>query len=96
LAWTCGIFAFIAIRAYQRHIGGVLYKKALKKLNYGLLVIITMSILLQFGTAAIAAIYAWQLGPYVALTQLLVFAIGAGFIYVALGAKDLAKLEKVK
>lgn len=96
LSWMCGLFAFIAIRTYQRHVGGMLYKKALKKFNTGLLIIIAMSIILQFFTAAITSTFAWQLGPLVILTQFLVFAIGAGFIFVALGAKGLTKLEEVK
>ena len=94
--WACGLFAFIALRVYQRHIGGILYRKALKKLNTGILIIITLLIVLQFLTAAVTAIYAWQLGPLVAILQVLVFAIGIGFVYVALGAKGLAKLEEVK
>jgi len=95
-AWVCGFFSFIAIKTYYRHVGGVLYKKALKKLNTGLLIIISLSVFLQFATAAITSIYAWLLGPLVIATQLFVFVIGIGFIYVALGAKGLAKLEEVK
>lgn len=96
VSWACGLFAVVAIWTYQQDIGGVLYKKALKKLNTGLLVIILLAILLQFLTAAVLAIYAWQLGPLVTLIQLIVFAVGVGFIYVALGAKGLARLESAE
>lgn len=94
-SWACGIFAVIAIRTYQKHVGGILYKKALKKFNTGLLIIIIMAIIVQFTTAAVTTTYGWALGPYVLIAQLFVFAIGVGFALVALGAKGLAKLEEV-
>lgn len=96
LAWVCGVFAFIAMRTYQRNIDGLLYKKALLKLNFGVLFIIATSVVLQFLTAAVTALYAWQLGSLVVLLQFFVFAIGAGFVYVALGAKSLIRLEESK
>lgn len=96
IAWICGVFAFIAMRAYQSNIEGVLYKKALSKLNFGILFIIGISVVLQFLTAAITALYAWQLGSLVVMLQFLIFAIGAGFVYVAIGAKRLTKLEDSK
>lgn len=96
LTWICGVFAFIAMRTYQRDIAGVLYRRALSKLNFGLLIIISVSILLQFLTATITTLYAWELGSLVVLLQLLVFAIGGGFALVAIGAKGLSKLEEAK
>lgn len=96
IAWTSGFFAFIAMRVYQQNVEGVLYQKALAKLNYGLIAIIGISILLQFLTAAVATLFAWQLGSLVVLLQLLVFAIGAGFVLVTIGAKGLTRLEEIK
>lgn len=96
LTWAFGMFAFIALKTYNRVIGGVIYKTALKKLSIGMAVIISMSILLQFLTAAITTVFAWELGALVVLLQLLVIAIGIGFLYVAMGARSLTQLEEIK
>lgn len=95
-AWACGVFAFVAIRTYQKNVDGVLYRKALQKLNFGILYIISVSALMQFSNAAVTTYFSWQLGSLAALVQVLVIAIGVGFVYVAVGSKDLAKLEEVK
>ncbi len=96
ITWAAGLFAFLAIRSYHHHVNGVIYKKSLKKLNTGMAIIILTSIALQFLTAAVTAVYAWQLGALVILLQLFVFAIGYGYLCVARGAKGLTKLEEVK
>lgn len=96
LTWAFGVFAFIAMRTYQQDVEGSLYRKALSKLNYGILLVIGSSILLQFLTAAVTTFFAWELGSLVVLVQLLVFSIGAGFVLVAIGAKGLTKLEETE
>lgn len=96
LVWMFGFYAVIWLRAYERSVGGILYKKALKKLNRGLLLVILASIIIQLLTAAVTSIYAWQLGAIVLLLYLLVAVVGGGYLIIALGAKGLAKLEEVK
>lgn len=94
--WTCGFYATLWLRAYEQSVGGVFYKRALKKLNKGFLIVILTSILLQFLTAAVTSIFAWQIGTIALLVYILVFIIGIGYLSIALGSKDLSKLEEIR
>lgn len=96
IAWALGIFSFIALYTYLRNIKGILYRRALIKFDIGLFIIILMSVVQQFLTVAVAARFAWQLGSAAVLVQLLVLIIGLGYAYVALGSKELMRLEDTK
>jgi hypothetical protein len=95
LLWSFGIYATLLLGAYLRNVGGLLYQKALKKMRTGFFLVIITSIGLQFLTAISTAFAGWGLSATLALVYVLLVIIAIGYIYIALGAKGLAKLEEV-
>jgi hypothetical protein len=94
-AWTFGLYAVLFLRTYQKNVGGVLYKQALNKLTKGFLGLIIMTVLLQFISAVSPIILGWVLGAILLILSTLLLAIVICYLYIARGAKDLAKLEDV-
>ncbi len=95
LAWAFGFYAALFLHAYHRGVGGKIYKKALMKLNKGFFVVIIASMLLQFIGAATTVLYGLGLGAALLLLYVLLLFIAVGYVFIALGAKDLAQLEEV-
>jgi hypothetical protein len=93
--WALGFYTTLYLYAYFQNVRGKLYKKSLFKLNIGFFLVILSLIFLQFITAASTTISGWGLGALLALVYLLLLVISIGYIYVAFGAKGLAKLEDV-
>lgn len=96
LAWFFAIGAITNMRSYQEQVRGVIYKKALKYFVVGLTGITLSSVLLQalnsIGTELLIGLGLAQL-----LNVIYFFlAVQAfGFIFMALGAKQLTKIETV-
>lgn len=95
IAWALGFYAVIFMGAYQKHVGGLLYKKALNKLTKGFFLTIVLTIVLQFISAISPIILGWVLTAILLLLVVLLGMIVIGYIYIARGAKGLSKLEEV-
>jgi hypothetical protein len=95
LLWGFGFYATLYLNFYRRNIGGKIYKQALRKLYIGFFIVIMTTVFLQFLTAAGTIISGWALGAILLLLYVLLAVIAIGYVYIALGAKDLAKLEEV-
>lgn len=94
--WGCGFLATLRLHAYQQNVGGKIYKKALRKLNIGFILVILTSIGMQFMTAMAANLVAsWSLATIALLIYFLLLIIASGYIMIALGAKELKKIEEV-
>ena len=95
LVWIFGFYAALYLHAYYQNVRGKLYRKSLMKLTVGFFVVILSTIFLQFLTAASSMIYGWSVGAVMLIVYMLIFIIAVGYVYVALGAKGLVKLEEV-
>jgi hypothetical protein len=95
VTWTLGFYTALLLYEYYQNVRGKLYKKSLMKLNRGYLIVIIATIILQFITAASTSISGWGLGAVMMLFYGLLFIIAVGYLYIAFGAKGLAKLEEV-
>lgn len=93
---VCGALATLLISAYYCNVGGKLYKKALKKLNRGFILVVVALTFIQFIVSLSSMITAWGLASLLILIYVLLISLAAGFIMVARGAKGLARLEEVE
>jgi hypothetical protein len=95
ILWGIGISGVLQLYAYKRTVGGNVYKKSLSKITFGFLAVILANIFVQFLTT-LATIYAgWGLGTILILVYLLLVVVAIGYVFIALGAKGLAKIEEV-
>ena len=94
--WGLGLVSASAIRTYQRHADGILYRQPLARLAVGLLTIIVSLILLQLLTALGPSLVNMGLQAILILVYGLILVYAAGHILVALGARRLAKIEEVR
>lgn len=96
LAWFFGIAAVANMRSYQMKIKGVIYRKALRYLVVGLAGMTLGSILLQ-SLQSLGAEQLVGLGLEKLLGVIYFFLLvqAVGFAFMALGAKQLTKIETV-
>lgn len=95
ITWGLGFYATLWLHTFHKSIGGKIYRKALKRLNTGFFMVILTTILVQFLQSASTHIYGWTLGAIIAFVYLLLFIIALGYILIAIGAKDLNRLEEI-
>lgn len=92
--WFLGLFAIVEIYEYSKRVAGIVYRRAWDRLALGLGSIIAIDILLQYLTT----LYAWTAGLSLAGILLLLYVLlllyAGGFIVVALGTKELMKIEE--
>lgn len=92
--WYTGLMAALYINFYRKNVPGILYKKALRFLAWGIGAVIISSILLQYLTA-MEVITSLSLASLLIIIYGLLIVISAGYILIALGAKRLKRLEEV-
>lgn len=92
--WYTGMISAFYIDFYRKNIGGLLYRRALKFLAWGVGSVIISSIALQYLTALdIAATL--SLRALLVIVYVLLIIISVGYIFIAMGAKRLKQLEEV-
>lgn len=96
ITWGFGFMASAAIRSYQRNAVGILYRKPLARLSAGLFIIILSLTLLQLITALGPSLVHLGLQAILGLLYGLILVYAAGHILVALGARQLSKIEEVR
>jgi hypothetical protein len=95
LAWYIGLKSALYINYYREKVSGVLYKQFLKFLALGITFVVLASIATQFISAVSAGIVNLKLLPLLMLVYVLVAVIAVGYIFIAMGAKRLKKIEEV-
>lgn len=95
LGWFWGFQAVNNILLYQAEVKGKLYKRALSSLAKGLAGILTMTILLRGLQSFTVSLSRWNLGVLLAVIYLLLIIIAVGYAFIAVGAKNLQKLEEL-
>jgi hypothetical protein len=96
IAWFLGVLACINIVKYASHVKGKLYRKALRDLVLGISGIAIFVIVIQLIGFANRYFSNWSLGPILAILYALIILYGIGFVFVASGAKKLARIEAVQ
>lgn len=95
VSWTLGIIAAYNLWNYQKHTNGTIYKAALTNLVTGLLGVTFFSIFLQILTTALISLQNTSLGRLLLLVYIIILLYAVGFLYIAKGAKKLARIEEV-
>lgn len=93
--WYLGMRSAAHIDLYKKHVRGHIYKPFLGSLAAGIAWVIAASILLQFFTALSDLVGVLALRSLLVLIYLLLIFISVGYIKIALGAKQLKKIEEV-
>lgn len=92
--WFLGLYAMAEMYAYSKQVAGVVYRKGWNRLAIGLGSIIILDITLQY----LDTLYTWLIGLKLAglllLLYVLLLLLAGGFIVVALGTKELMKIEE--
>lgn len=92
--WCVGIWAAIHLRKYQDAVKGVVYKRAINHIAFGIAVIILVSILVQSLGSLSVVLSRLDLTPVLALVYFLIALYVVGYGLVARGAKQLKQIEE--
>ncbi len=93
--WVVGLISTYELRRYASQVKGVLYKRALRSVSEGLTVVLLVSIVIQYITAAFRPGQSLTLGGSLLLIYGLLATEAVGFVMIAIGAKQLKKIEEV-
>lgn len=93
--WYMGLLSALSINTYRDHVNGIIYKRSFKQLAYGIGIVISGSILLQYLTAVGNLLTDWGLAQLLSIVYLLLITIATGYILIASGARKLQKIEEV-
>lgn len=93
--WHLGFQAVLNIHTYAGSVKGVLYKQMLGFLEKGMIGIILLSVVLQLLINFGSLFRSMSLGPLLGIVYLLLIVMTVGYVYVAVGAKRLQKIEEV-
>jgi hypothetical protein len=96
ITWVIGFFSVLQLRSYYKKVSGILYRRALSSLFYGVVGVIFASIFLQ-ALLSLGARRLIDLGLERLLTLIYIFVIiqVVGFIFISRGARKLTKIESV-
>lgn len=94
LAWYWGINAVWNLYQYAKIVKGKIYRLAFNYVALGLGVVMVMIILLQY-LQAVSYVATLPIGAILLLVYLLLILASAGFMLVARGGNELAKIEEV-
>jgi hypothetical protein len=92
-AWFMGILAGVNIAKYAKNVKGVLYRRALQNVVYGIWGVVIFSAFLQALALVSRYLLNWQLAEIVLLLYGLMLLYSIGFIFISKGAKYLTKIE---
>lgn len=95
LLWFLGFRSAYHILLYRDNVKGVLYKKALGNLAFGIVFVMISLMALRLTVSLSASLDSLTLRYLLAFIYLLLLLIGIGYLYIALGAKKLKKIEEV-
>ena len=93
--WFLGLLAAYEIHLYTKKVRGVIYRKSWNALAFGIMWIILFSILLQYLTSVSAKLGNLSLAWLLVLIYTILPVMAIGYVFVAVGAKRLTKIEEV-
>ncbi len=92
--WYMGLSAIAEMYVYSKQVAGVLYRKGWNRLTFGLGSIIAVDIALQYLSTLVTWLNGLSLAGLLGLLYVLLLLMAVGFIVVALGTKELMKIEE--
>lgn len=92
--WFLGLQASTELHAYSKNVTGIVYRKGWNTFIAGLAAIILTSILIQYLTALSTWLTSLTLGWLLLLLYALLILLASAYIVVALGTKELMKIEE--
>jgi hypothetical protein len=92
--WYLGLTAAFDIHVYTRKVKGLIYRKGWNYLALGVVWIIVTIVVLQYVTAVSAKLSDMSLGWILALVYAILAIMAVGYVFIALGAKKLTKIEE--
>ncbi len=95
LVWLFGVFTITDLYFYAKRVNGVVYKKAFINAANGLIAIIILSVSVQFLSQLSSFFSNASLKVILIIVYLILFAIAAGYLFIARGARQLTDIEKV-
>lgn len=93
--WAIGLIAVFEIRSYMQKIEGIIYKKSLSYLAFGLGWLIIFSIVFQYLSTLTGRLNHLSIYALLAIIYALLLILSAGFVFIALGAKKLQQIEEL-
>jgi hypothetical protein len=93
LAWVFGIFAAVNLEFYAKEVQGIIYKRSAALLVSGVLFLTIGAMFFLIESSLSPHLSSTGAGELLATVHLFRAIIGFGYIFVAQGAKNLAKLE---
>ena len=94
-SWFVGLLAAYELYLYSRHTSGVFYQRSLRLLSYGVIAVITSSIVVQYLRTATPRSGHLALNTVLLIINIAFIFMGTGYILVSLGARQLRKIEEV-
>jgi len=92
-AWFIGLLASINIAKFSYRVKGIIYRRALKDLVFGIWSIVLFAMVLQLLTFTIRILLGLSLVPILALLYALLLLYALGFMLIYSGAKKLTRIE---
>lgn len=96
LVWILGVLTVLNVLSYAKLVPGLIYRQTFSYLARGLALTIILLIGLQFLSQANAILGHAALSIILVIIYILFFAIAAGHVLIARGARKLAAIEEVK
>ena len=94
-AWFIGLLATYEITLYSRQVNGLLYRRSLRLLIWGLIIVIASSIAIQYLNSVNPRVGHLVLDYRLLVSTLFGIVRGVGFALLALGAIRLKRIEEV-
>lgn len=95
ISWLLGLLAVMNMAIFSQETKGIFYKKALNKFNKGFWMIIILAIALQYLTQFTLFFSQATIAIILLIIYVILLVDGVGFVFMAYGAKQLAKIESV-
>jgi hypothetical protein len=93
--WSIGLLSVHEMYLYRQKVAGIVYKKSLNLLTLGLCWLVVVSIIFQYLTSLSARLAHLSIYWILAIVYSLLLILSIGFVLVALGARNLQKIEEV-
>lgn len=95
ISWGLGFKAALNIAEYRKEVPGVIYRAMLLRLVLGISIVVGFYFVVQLLIAFSTVFARAGLASILLIIYLLIIAYAIGFLFIASGAKKLAKIEKV-
>jgi hypothetical protein len=94
-AWFLGFVAAYEIYLYSQKASGIIYRRAWAWLTAGLLTVICTSIAMQYLSTMAERLSHLRLTGILVAVYILLLVMAAGYILIAVGSKQLRRIEEV-